>query len=74
LHEALEDQVIVVAFVERGLELIDHFRGGLAADVVAFEEDLSASAGAHHAMAEVAETGVGGGSGGHEKENGSGEK
>jgi len=41
------------ALVERGLQLVAHLGGRLAADVVAFEQDLAASAGTHHAMAEV---------------------
>jgi len=59
LHETLQDEVVVVALVERGLQLVAHLGGRLAADVVAFEQDLAASAGTHHAMAEVFEAGVG---------------
>jgi hypothetical protein len=57
LHEALQNEVviIIVAFIERGQELVAHFLGGLAADVIAFEQYLAASAGAHHAMAQVFE-------------------
>jgi hypothetical protein len=57
LHEALQDEVVTItaAFVERGLQLIAHLVGGLAADVVAFQQDLAASAGAHHAMAQIFE-------------------
>jgi hypothetical protein len=40
--------------------------------VIAFEEDLAASAGAHHAVAEVFEAGVWV-SGSHEEEDGGGE-
>jgi hypothetical protein len=56
----LQDEVvvIVVALVERGLQLVAHFVRGLAADVIAFEQDLTASAGAHHAVAEVFEAGT----------------
>jgi hypothetical protein len=36
--------------------LTAHFVGVRAADVIAFEQDLAASARAHHAMAQVFET------------------
>ena len=72
MHEALEDEVVVAAFIERGEKLVAHFVRGLAADVVAFEQDLSAAAGAHHAVAEVFESGVGV-SGTKEDEDGGGE-
>jgi len=52
--------------------LIAHLVGRLAADVIAFQQDLAASAGAHHAMAEVFET-RGIVSGAHEKEDSGGE-
>jgi hypothetical protein len=52
--------------------LVAHFVGRFAADVIAFEEDLAASAGAHHAVAEVFEAGVWV-SGSHEEEDGGGE-
>src|SRR5208337_4099156 len=38
--------------------MIAHLVGGLAAYVIAFEQDLAASAGAHHAMAKVFEAGA----------------
>src|SRR5271166_4420166 len=59
LHEALQDEVVTIAaaLVERGLQLIAHLVGGLASDVIAFQQDLAASAGAHHAVAEVFEAG-----------------
>jgi hypothetical protein len=51
------------------LEFAAHFLGGLAADVIAFQQDLAASAGAHHAMAEVFEA-RGIVAGAHEEEDG----
>ena len=41
--------------------------------MIAFEQDLAASAGAHHAMAKIVEAGVGGWAGAHEEEDGGGE-
>src|SRR5208282_855404 len=55
LNEALQNEVVIVALIECGLQLIAHFVGGLAAHVIAFEQNLTASAGAHHAMAQVFE-------------------
>jgi len=68
----LQDEVVVVAFIDRGHELIAHFVGVGAADVIAFEENLAASAGAHHAVAKVSEAGVWV-AGSHEEEDGGGE-
>jgi hypothetical protein len=53
--------------------LVAHFVGGLAADVIAFEQDLAASAGAHHAMTEIFEAGVGAWACADEEEDGGGE-
>ncbi len=57
LHEALQDEIVVIvaAFVERGLQLVAHLVGVRAADVIAFEQYLAASADAHHSMAEIFE-------------------
>jgi hypothetical protein len=52
--------------------LVAHLVGGLAADVIAFEQHLAASASAHHAMAQVFEA-RGIVSGSHEEEDGGGE-
>jgi hypothetical protein len=52
--------------------LVAHLFRGLAADVIAFEQDLAASAGAHHAVAEVFEASVGV-SRAHEEEDSGGE-
>ena len=73
LNEALQDQVVIItaAFIDRGLQLVAHFVGVGAADVIAFEQDLTASAGAHHAMTEVFEARIGV-SGTHEEEYGGG--
>ncbi len=45
--------------VERGQQFVTHLGGRLTADVIAFQQDLAASAGAHHAMAQVFEACVG---------------
>src|ERR1019366_488620 len=73
LYEALQDEVVVVALIECGKQLVAHLVGGLAADVIAFEQHLAASAGAHHAMAEVFEA-RGIVSGSHEEEDGGDER
>jgi hypothetical protein len=52
--------------------LVAHFVGGLASDVIAFEQYLAASASAHHAMAQVFEARAVF-AGAHEEENGGGE-
>jgi hypothetical protein len=53
----LQNEIVVirVAFIERRQKLVAHFFGRLTADVIAFQQDLAASAGAHHAMPQVLE-------------------
>src|SRR5713101_9088429 len=67
LHEALHDEVVIVAAIQCGQQLIAHLVGRLAPDVIAFEQDLSASANAHHAMTELVAAGIVAGT--HEKKN-----
>jgi hypothetical protein len=74
LNEALQDQVVIItaAFIDRGLQLVAHFVGVGAADVIALEKDLAASASAHHAVTEIFEAGIGV-SGAHEEDDGQGQ-
>ena len=58
LHEALHDEVVIVAAIQCRDQLVPHFVGRRTPDVIAFEQDLSASANAHHAMTELVEAGI----------------
>ena len=57
LYESLQGQIVVVATIHCGYEFPAHAVGVGAAHVIAFEEDLVASADAHHAMAEIVDAG-----------------
>jgi hypothetical protein len=55
----LQHQIVVVALINRRHQLVAHFVGVGAADVIALEKNLAASAGAHHAVAEIFKAGIG---------------
>jgi hypothetical protein len=57
LHERLQSEVIVITAVDRSNQLGAHPIGVAAADVIALEQDLTATAGAHQAMTEIIESG-----------------
>jgi len=59
LHEGLLDEAVAVAAADGGHEFVAHAVGVGAADVVALEQDLVASADAHELMAEFVEAGGG---------------
>jgi len=55
LDEGLLDEAVAVAAGDGGHEFVAHAVGVGTADVVAFEQDLAASADAHELMAELSE-------------------
>jgi hypothetical protein len=57
LDERLQDGSVAVASVHSGHEFIPHARRIGAADVVAFEQNLVATADAHHLVAEAVNAG-----------------
>jgi len=54
----LHDQVVAVGAIEGRNQLVAHFVGIGAANVVAFEKNLTTAAGAHHSVAELVETDI----------------
>ena len=72
MNECLLNEAVAIASGDRGHEFVAHAIGVGTAYVIAFEQDLSASADAHELMAELVETrGRVGGAG--EDEDGGGE-
>ena len=59
LHEGLLDEAVAVSAGDGGHEFVAHAVGIGAADVVALEQDLSATADAHQLMAELVEASAG---------------
>jgi hypothetical protein len=59
LHEGLLDQAVAIAASDGGHELVAHAVGIGAADVVALEQNLVASADAHQLMADFVKAGSG---------------
>src|SRR5882724_1244814 len=57
LHESLQDEIVTLGAIESRHQLIPHFVGIRATNVIAFEKNLTASARAHHPVAELVETG-----------------
>ena len=72
LHEGLLYEAVAIAAGDGGHEFVAHAVGIGAADVVAFEQDLAATADAHELMAEFVEASAGI-AGAGEGENGGGE-